>query len=160
MDYIWPSNTTCELRSESTLRMICTHCCIFQGFSRVTGCSKCHGSGRVESGSVQYLSGRVASGQEVIKSRGSGRVGSGRVKRFSYLAGRVGSSQHIFTPVTRGSGQHDLQKHLAGHAGRASMTCQMFLLTRGSDPRIRLAGPTRRTFPAFLRKGFSRTNTQ
>ena len=59
--------------------------------SRVTWCSKCHGLGRVGSGSVQTLTGRVGSGQEVSKSRGSGqvgsrvfqisRVGSGRVKR-------------------------------------------------------------------------------
>ena len=58
-----------------------------QGFSRVTWCSKCHGSGRVGSGRVQNLTGRVGSGQEVLNL--VGRVRSGQ--DFSNLTGRVGS---------------------------------------------------------------------
>ena len=54
--------------------------------------SKRHGSGRVESGSVQNLTGRVGSGQEVFKSRGSGQVES-RVFQISRVgSGRVGST--------------------------------------------------------------------
>ena len=59
----------------------------FQGFSRVTGCSKFHGSGR------------VGSGQEVFKIT---RVGLGRIKRFSNIAGRVRSGQELIK--SHGSG--------------------------------------------------------
>ena len=71
---------------------------------RVTGCSKCHGLGPVGSRSVQNL---------------TGRVGSGRVKEFSNIKGRVRPSQEVMKArgsgevmtrekrVTRGSGQHD-----------------------------------------------------
>ena len=52
------------------------------------------GSGRVGSGRVKRfwnLAGRVGSGQEILQSHGSGRVGS---RGFQNPAGRVGSSQH------------------------------------------------------------------
>ena len=76
------------------------------GSGRVRKLSKSHGSGRVGSGqevSVKsHGSGRVGSGQEVFKSHVLGRVGSrgfqilrfgsGRVKSFSNLTGRVGIS--------------------------------------------------------------------
>ena len=59
------------------------YCCCYyyyysycQGFSRVTGCLKCNGSD-----------------QEVFQIS---RVGSGRVKGFSNLAGRVRSGQEFF----------------------------------------------------------------
>ena len=41
----------------------------------------------------QNLAGRVGLGPYVLKSHGSGRVESGRVKRFQNLAGRVGSGR-------------------------------------------------------------------
>ena len=40
------------------------------------------------------------------------------------------------------------------------MTRELFLLTRGSDPRIRLADPKLETLIALVPKGFSRTNTE
>ena len=54
------------------------------------------GSGRVESGlvwsaGVQTLTGQFRSGREVLKSRGSGRVGSGDFEIVG--SGRVGSSR-------------------------------------------------------------------
>ena len=60
---------------------------IAEGVPRVTGCSKCRGSGR------------VGSGQKVFKIS----HGSGGVKRFSNLAGRVRSGQKFFK--YHGSGQ-------------------------------------------------------
>ena len=95
--------------------------CIFQGFSRVMTQPAGVGSGgvhksRVGSGRVNMVSntmGRTRSGQEVMKAHGSGQVMTRDMTREKW--------------VTRGSGQHEPQ------------VC--FLLTRGSDPRIRLADP-------------------
>ena len=83
-----------------------------QGFSRVmmrpagraTGCSNCHGSGRVGSGSAQ-----------------NSRVESGRVKRFSSLAGRVWSCQEFF------------KSHGSGRVG--SIMFQISRVGSGHDPR-------------------------
>ena len=86
----------------------------FQGFSRVTGCSKFHGSGR------------VGSGQEVFKIT---RVGLGRIKRFSNIAGRfrsggfqtsrIGSGREVTKSSRIGSG-HDLQyeERVSGGSGQ------------------------------------------
>ena len=82
-----------------------------QGFSRVmtrpagrvTCCSKCHGSGRVESGRVKRFSnlvGRVRSGQEYFKSHGSGRVGSrGDEKLTREISGRASMTRELFSPA-------------------------------------------------------------
>ena len=40
------------------------------------------------------------------------------------------------------------------------MTREFFLLTRGSDPRIRLTDPTLETLPGLVPTGLFRTNTQ
>ena len=76
--------------------------CYYQGFSRITGCSKYHGSGqevsklsRVGSGPIGsgqqgfQVSGRVRPGQEFFQNS---RVGSGQVgSRDEKLTGKVRS---------------------------------------------------------------------
>ena len=68
------------------------------------------------------LTGRVGSGQEVFKSRGSGlvlksygsgRVGSGQVKNSSNFTGRVRSGQEVMKSSRVGSG-HDPRE--TGHS--------------------------------------------
>ena len=82
------------------------------GWGRVgSGSSKSHGSGRVKS--FSNLAGRVRAGQEFFKSHGPGQVvsrfsqnslvRSGRVKRFPNIAGRVRSDQDFFK--SHGSGR-------------------------------------------------------
>ena len=118
--------------------------CFFQGFSRVMtrpcrviGVSKSRGSGRVGSthftisrvgsGRVkrfQNLAGRVGSGQEASEYRGSGRVGSRGFKISPVGSGRVMTRE---IRVSRGSSHHDPRV--------------VFRLTRGSNPRIWPADP-------------------
>ena len=110
---------------------------------RVTWYSKCHGSGWIGSGSVQNLTGRVGLVQEVFKPRGSGQVGSGQE---TLKSSRVGSD-------------HEPREAVHSRVGPA-WPASCFLLNRGSDTRIRLAGPILESLPAVLPKGFIRTNTQ
>ena len=108
----------------------------------------------------------VGSGEEVSKPRGPGRVGSivfkisrvgwGRIKRFQNLASR----DRVMTReirVTRGSSHHDPRVVFGSPAGRTRgsglrirlfqtfiAACRRVLAMpapRGSDPRIRPAGP-------------------
>ena len=86
------------------------------------------------------------------------RVGSGRVKRFSYLVGRVRSGQEFFKSHGSGWVGSRSDEKFAGR-GR-SRPAILVLLTRGSDPHIRLADPTLESLPVLFLKGFPRTNTQ
>ena len=61
----------------------------------LTGQQESGGLDRAGTGGVQNLTGQVGSGQEVFKSHGAGRVGSGRIRRFSNLRGRVGWGQEV-----------------------------------------------------------------
>ena len=131
---------------------------ILQGVTRVTGCSKCHGLGRVGSGQKVFKISRVESGRvkDVFKSRGSGQVGSGRVKISRIGSSRVGLGTFRISRVGLG---HDPRKTGNSRVGPA-LPASFFLLTRGSDPRIRPAGLLSETFRVPPPKGFSRINTQ
>ena len=100
---------------------------------RVRNCSKAHGSGRVGSRGFQIW-----------------WVGSDRVKDVSNLPGRVGSGQEVMKG-SRVESDHDPRETGHSRVGSASpVSC--FLLTRGSDPRVRLADPTLEPLPALLPK--------
>ena len=120
---------------------------------RVRGVSKCRGSGRV--GSMCFKISRVGSGQELLKSCGSGRVGSGRdVSKYS----RVGSGHdppdtghsRVKPPwpvgcfwLTRGSNPR-IWPADSPFSHLLTAACRRVLVVpapRGSDPRIRPAGP-------------------
>ncbi|CAM9124236.1 unnamed protein product, partial [Laminaria digitata] len=110
------------------------------------------GSGRVKR--VRNITGRVGSGQEVLKYRGSGRVGS----RFFQIS-RVGLSWVIggFQISRVGSG-HD-PRDTDHVTGRATLTREFF----SSDPRTGPADLTRgpdtlKTY-CFLPEGLSGTHT-
>ena len=78
-------------------------------------------------GSVQegFKISRVGSGHHVLKSHGSGRVGS---RGFQNLAGRVGSKGFKISRVGSGHDPRD-----TGHfAGQAIMTRELFW----ADPRV------------------------
>ena len=105
---------------------------------------------RVGSSGCQNIAGRVGSGHYVLKSHGSGRVGSGqdflkfsrvgsgRVKRLQNPAGRVGSGREVFKISRVGSG-HDPRD--TGHfAGQAIMTRELIW----AHPRVK---------PAYLAGG-------
>ena len=62
----------------------------------------------------------------MIESHGSGPVGSGRVKRFQSLAGRVGSGRV-------GSGQEAIKSHGLGPVG--SRGFKISRVGSGDDPR-------------------------
>ena len=122
------------------------------------GSWSCHGvfkTSRVGSESVQNLRGWVGSGQERFKSRGSGQVGSkgflisrfgsGPVKEKKKLTGQVTSTQEAMKSLRIGS-DHDPRETGHSRVGPA-WPASCFLLTRGSDPRIRLADPTLKPFP-------------
>ena len=107
-------------------------------------CSKCHGSGRVESISFQIswvgsgrvkrlsnLTGRVGSGQEDFKSHGSGRV---MTRRYGSFAGPVTMTRELFSADPR-VGPADLAR---GYFFLQTYSCLSEDLTR--DPRVRPAG--------------------
>ena len=86
-------------------------------FSRAFHSLKCHGSGRVGSRGFKIS-----------------RVGSGGVKRFQNLAGRVELGQEVFKISRVGSG-HDPPD--TGHSRvKPPWPAGCFWLTRGSNPRI------------------------
>ena len=115
-------------------------------------------------GGVQNGMGRVVSRIFEIL-----RVGSGRIKCFANLTGRVGSVQEFSNFTGRGQLDPEVMKGSrvkSGHEprgqtghSRAIMAGEFFLLTRGSDPCLWLTYPALVTLPAVLPKGFSRTHT-
>ena len=97
-----------------------------QGFSRIMT----RPAGRVKGVLKSRGSGRVGSGHYGLKSHGSGWVGS---RGFQNLACRVGSDQEVFKISRVGSG-HDPRD--TGHsAGQAIMTRELFW----ADPRVKPA---------------------
>ena len=101
---------------------------------RIRGISKFHGSGRAGSGSLWFKTsrvgpGRVGSGQELSKSRGSGRAGSRGIKISR--SGQVGSRVLKTSRVGLG---HDPR---AGHSRlKPPRPAGCVWRTRVSKPRI------------------------
>ena len=75
--------------------------------------------------------GRVGSGQEVLRSHGSFRVGQEAFKYYG-SGGRVGSGSF---QISRGGSRRD-PRDTDHVTGRAMLTRKFFVLTRGSDPHM------------------------
>ena len=89
---------------------------------------------RVGSRGFQNLAGRVGSDHNFLKF--TGRVGSGRVKRFPNLAGRVGSTGFKTSRV--GSGRVKRFQNLAGRVGSGQEVFKISRVGSGRDHEIRV----------------------